>query len=343
MATESTVYILGAGASREAGLPLTTELVNLIIDENRKLPLKWFLEPADVDTTREFINGLIKSEALLRRSGLNPLNVEEILNLASTAELLEIPLPYPNRHLIEGRIVREYVTWLILLVLESLTRDRLPASYRRFAKLIRATDSIITLNYDLVVESFLRRRFGCFNYCLGLQPEQIESPSMRIDEGVHLLKLHGSINWRECTDTNGSTKPPCGKFFIYEAHSLPAYGYGVARVCNCGIGSLRTKIIPPVFLKLSTDAILRSIWRTSVYDLRKANRLIIIGYSLPSYDVAVQEMIRLACMANQDLEVIICNPDLGVRNNYKFLEKRGFKFYDVPFSGVVDLLEASSI
>ena len=157
---------------------------------------------------------------------------------------------------------------------------------------------ILTTNYDTIVERLLddwRRTLPRGPERPGLadvQPIPISSARARDGTGLigsghretlTLYKIHGSINWfRSESDTNTDT-----------LYSLPPKDLSdPARMKY--VQDKRRFIVPPVYDKsslLNHDSI-RSLWRQAKMNaLVPAERLFVIGYSLPETDVAMRTLL----------------------------------------------------
>lgn len=84
-------------------------------------------------------------------------------------------------------------------VLHELTppADELPAAYHAFIENLRPNDIILSLNYDLILETLLRHHAIPFRRFLNrFKSVDGSSGILNLDAGeVILLKLHGSLDW----------------------------------------------------------------------------------------------------------------------------------------------------
>jgi hypothetical protein len=63
--------------------------------------------------------------------------------------------------------------------------------------------------------------------------------------------------------------------------------------CRCG-GRLRSVVVTPSVVRDVRDGNLLSIWNAALEDLRRAHEWILIGYSLPSEDIAIRSLLLRA-------------------------------------------------
>jgi len=178
----------------------------------------------------------------------------------------------------------------------------------RFLSTLRRRDSIITLNYDTIVERHLTRRqgdtpVGCerlemLNVWIGPPGSThggagvpIIEPFQPTERG-YLVKLHGSVNWRACP------RPMCpNHWYIQPTEGLrPEMGDGVEQGRCTACGSIPdVVIIPPIALK-SFDRFpkLRLMWLQAFHALRLAPRWVFIGVSFAPTDMQLRSLVRAA-------------------------------------------------
>jgi len=276
------VYILGAGASAEAGAPMTSQLVrNLLTTELADLK---FHSHNDLTVGRHFWNFLrafVQNDQWTKNASLDPYNAEDLLNLTYTAELSGLRFPAPVSGLfVDAEWVRRMLGWAILMLLESKIAETLPASYGSFARALHPGDSIITLNYDVTVETSLLNLRGTFDYALPRGACVVDWPGVDVLSGTKVLKLHGSMNWMRCFPSEDGQQA-CGRVFVRPLTKIYSYGGDTFEICSCGQGSLDALIVPPAHVKAFGGTLLERVWRVAAGELRCAVELFVIGYSLP--------------------------------------------------------------
>ncbi|HEY7064429.1 MAG TPA: hypothetical protein VII06_23325 [Chloroflexota bacterium] len=176
----------------------------------------------------------------------------------------------------------------------------IPCHEKFWTTIFRKTDevAVLTTNYDILIERGIRNqprprvpRPG-FNY--GLGPEILEGrgyPSfahmrpIAASGSVPLYKLHGSVSW---SVENGALM----KYYD----------------CRPSIRG-DAAIVAPVTEKL-VPGFLEPIWRGAAECLSKSDIWIIVGYSLPSYDIAVRNL--LSDNAEHGPTVHVFNPSRAV-------------------------------
>ena len=165
-------------------------------------------------------------------------------------------------------------------------------------------DTIISLNYDLVMDNAISGQEGFTDYGMpvrGIFDKQKQGhPYQRYpssgETNITLYKLHGSLNWLYC--------PRCRQIDITQSEK-GAVRYIFERlesrlshcpVCNV---SYQPLIITPTFLKSYDNDLIRQLWNNAEAALEVANEIIFVGYSLPDADVILRSMFSRAVATNR--------------------------------------------
>ena len=142
------------------------------------------------------------------------------------------------------------------------------------AEVIKKLKTIVTFNYDLLVEKNLKEHKVPFRDLLATNQEPY-------GEHLNLLKLHGSLNWQQFGSTGLDTfDDVVDQYYSNESYAQPA-------------------IVPPTFSKAELndpdkyDPIrieLKRIWQSAEEYLKNARVWIFIGYSFPDTDQCALEL-----------------------------------------------------
>jgi hypothetical protein len=225
-------------------------------------------------------------------------------------------------------------------LLMTVTQRELNGSGDLYDKLLKKaakTDAFMTFNYDLQLDCALERIFGWSpetGYGLSFKKmlrrdESWYTPSNKKADAPTLLKLHGSLNW---LNSNGYFhRPPStldyDKKYIgqrYLAETLyrfpgqPAFGMTVGVPENGVEIILQLNIVPPTLRKqlfgASDNEPLRDVWTLADQSLSQAERIIVIGYSLPPTDFHAEWLMRASVQKNKydKIDLIVVNPDGNV-------------------------------
>ena len=187
------VFILGAGFSRPAGFPLATELTDEMVAR---------LSVDDDDDDEDGLGSFARHidgvhQWITRSESISALNIEEFYDYATvTAERLRMDHQTATVDRTAGETAYVLATdidvWLsyiddeLLEVLLDYDDKAYLAPIVRFGRSLRPGDTIVTFNYDRLVERALSEIGVPAD--LGLDPEA--------DDGaIRVLKLHGSMDW----------------------------------------------------------------------------------------------------------------------------------------------------
>lgn len=290
MFLENSTYIIGAGFSRYAGLPLMNDfffkakdLYLKLNNEERKTFDKIFDFYKEYSEVKNFMN-------------MDLMNIEELLSIIEM-----------NQFLNDSR-TKKYYTNFIKIVIENSTKvssqlhDIHPRKIRnkylefinhvygfkehnlKSIKSMKPTllqNGIISLNYDLVLENtILSNSLYNIEFGYGISDKYIDHRFLQWQNKLQLAKIHGSINFRD------------------------------------GISYL---IVPPTWNKTSETKI-RPIWKLANDLITNSENLIFIGYSLPITDLYVKYLLINGIQNCKNLKriVVICpDKDNSVRTRYE--------------------------
>lgn len=222
--------------------------------------------------------------------------------------------------------VRQALEHLVCSVLDA-AQDRRPGDgpYARFVRALAGRPPgsyvLLSLNYDTLLDDALR--------VAGLTPDYGLGPAD--GSGPLLLKLHGSLNWAHC--------PACDHIAVVReqvAHLLPRpAGLSCSR---CGSRRLAGVVISPTWLKRSLPAPLSRVFAQALEAVRRAERIVFIGYSLPPADLAVQHLLLRGLLTRKGaapprVEVITRRPSEATIDRFRRLFGPGVAFDCTGFRG----------
>lgn len=276
----NTAIIVGAGFSFSAGLPLTKDLFNADVfigsDQAQARMSRVFRswqEWSAANTTsgpEQFLS--------FTHSGSNTGAswhdvVEYVAAVLATPRGEDVPSRKSPRY--AGRLTNS-------------VRSPIHQNFWRLVQERLHVSMVTTTNYDLLVERGLRHKprtrppspgihYGGFprpqwlkgdaqSFSVHKSDRQIE-----LEGTIPLYKLHGSLNW---SFESGSLK-------MYQ-DCRPAFRHGGTAA-----------IIPPLTEK-ATPPWLGNVWDSCEAHLKQCPNWLIIGYSLPLYDIALSELFKRA-------------------------------------------------
>lgn len=271
----SRVFVLGSGFSARAGAPLSRSVLANIFRQDRFIP--------KVMELKSYIDRFLFPG---RPDWVNETDFEEVL---SRLDLISHYQPYPN---IDYEQVSYYEDLLIDEFTKLLNPEHLAPghfSYALFKRLLEPQDSIISFNYDLIMESLLNSAGLSYKYCL---ISQGANPGDNTNS-INLLKLHGSLNIFYC--------PLCSTVYFDNSTTC-------SQCSKAGkSAALRRFIIAPTLFKSFTVPALRSLWFTALQVLAGASQIYFIGYSLPEADILSYQLFDFArrmSIQNQEVHLI---------------------------------------
>ncbi len=325
-----TTYILGAGFSRYAGLPL----LNDFFFKAKDIYIRLQANPKS-DESKRYLKSFkiifnLQEEYAKAKNYMNT----DLLNFEELFSIIEMDAFISDTRK-KKTIVRTHFPLFIQKVIHDCTWDKnmqlvKKGKYDKYEDLVTAlfgnkstssgitatflkndiNSSIISLNYDLVIEEAMKNISSKTTKVLisGGHTSKFYA------ENIPIVKIHGSLNYYRDKNNLAIEK--------YDAinESIPV-------------------IIPPTWNKTGNKAMVGE-WQKARQMLAATERLVFIGYSLPVTDAYVKYLLINGLKECQNLkEIIVINPDDGeksVENRYKaFFEKnfrqKAFKFFPFRF------------
>jgi SIR2-like domain len=313
------VYILGAGFSREAGLPLISDFLSQmrdsydwLVQQNREQEAK------AVDKVLKF---RLAAASAAYWVNLDLENIEELFSLAfantdgiaeSMRFAIAATLDYARktkgslrtrlqvRH--DGTLFKndKWPDWI-------KQSDQQPTDNSGFyeigsyalhvARLMgmlkdgkpQGENTFITFNYDTLLEEALTELNLSITY--GSRIESPFTPNAKSRaEPTPVYKLHGSMNWTRTGAESKAIKAFEHYFQVVTPQLLP-------------------ELVPPTWKKIFENEI-ETIWEEAVEKLTTATRIIIIGFSMPPTDMHFKYLLAAGLKKNISLrQILFVNPD----------------------------------
>ena len=333
-----TALFTGAGASKALGYPLTSEILPQVrkglVEERLFKGINGANHPGDdMKILRECLEGLLVGYANAPESAL-PL-ITDVFSLVEHAIATGDALPIGGQErLREFRdLLKRAITSVLLdpfLTVCSDQRPAIPSSgvvQRRFAAwaMRQGTDlGLVTTNYDIGLESVLYRQqqppYSTSRIDLGFDWREVVDGTIQLrptDPEVRVYKLHGSLDVLRCSLCGHVYFNPVGPI----AHQAFRHQLDEHNTCHCNERlKLELHIVAPSLVRDIRDANLLGVWRSATEWMRLAERWIIVGYSLPPEDLAIQSLLlRAYAGANPKPEVIIVQSTTNEETRYRML------------------------
>jgi len=321
------VYILGAGASAHARVPLGNKIIKKFIE----LQLKQ-LENTSIDPILgnfSTLYNILRIQPNCKFTYDNSLedlkeenlpNIEDVFTLYDIAYQKDEPLLFESD--IDLNIIRKDILDLLTYTIERSTTDALNENnttqiYQAFVEKLTDEDTIISYNYDTLLDNAVLHKFNELNYGFDFLTEEdtinplpeeeriklwekiAEKEGIPLEEfkekycvpeedselkfGITaplLIKPHGSLNWLYC--------PKCYRYFCLTQKELmnkATYDglYLSECVDDCG-GNLQQFIVPLTHHKDFQNPLLNNLWMKINQRLSTAEEVYFIGYSIPDAD-----------------------------------------------------------
>ncbi len=307
---ERRVFVLGAGFSYAAGFPLAWQLLSSVYDR---------LGPEDRERIVEALKYLyprFKPEPSVTKE-IQKVQVEDFMSLLDMTEKFNRTLPTSFLKAEDVRqLQRALLRGIAQLLMErhwEAERKKKTDYVKRFIGRLRTSDTIVTFNWDLLLDRELR---------ISGTPTSFGKPSASKDQ-LAVLKLHGSIDWYDASQlTSHALLDP-----VYRQ----LYRVPPDRLTSA-TSPLRPNaapaVVPPTFFKFSRDgdgrADLEELWTAAFGRLQAAGEIHLCGYRLPPEDMYARFVLRRAIRANvlrrqrkgqAAPKVVLINPDgKGTKN-----------------------------
>jgi len=313
------VFVLGAGASREAGGPLMSDF----LDRAESLrDLGGQFEKASFDLVFRAIAQLRIAHS---KAVLDIDNVESVLgafemarlfgSLGSLSSAEVAALPAAMDHVM-SRTVESSLRYAV-------TNHRLgaPASYRQLTSLIqrliqaKQSIAIFTFNYDLATDLAI--------HDAGFRPRywlNEESPG-----NVDLLKLHGSLAWTKRNDSDVvvplalSRHLDAAQTGFEPSKEQPLFITDRLHSLNVPVTG-RPVIVPPTWSKPRYYEALATVWQQAARCLSDVENIYVLGYSLPDTDQFFRMLYALGTVSDTRLKRFwVFDPDPAVGKRFASL------------------------
>lgn len=191
--------------------------------------------------------------------------------------------------------------------------------------------TVITLNYDTLIEAVaasLEWDDGSRLHARQLYPPLLTDAGLRSGgarpqeqgESFRLLKLHGSTNWYYSGRTASHGEPI---YFVPPLGRTDDDDGGAARREHeqrlRAVADKYPFLVPPVYDKspLLTHETIRALWFDAGEALKRARRVVCMGYSLPESDLTMKHFLRTTCTSRSRFSIV--NPADHALENFQRL------------------------
>jgi hypothetical protein len=330
------VFIFGAGASKDEGLPIQEELLysyftNQQSDQFRPIIANYFKDFFNLDinqVTRDHIPtfeealGIIEA-AIDNEQSFGPMYSHRYLHQLRTALIMAmgIAIEHCSRN-------------------ANNTHERLMQSLFSDSSFHQDEYGFISFNYDLLLDKALMsilKKDIYVDYGISFANEKIYKPPFEHWEtpgkrSIRFLKPHGSFNWMHC--------PTCNSMYITGVKESRIFSTGyLHNVEHCLKDKTELSYVmhpPSLYFKTHRNIYLQLVWKHTYDLLAQADKVFFIGYALKNADVWMKYILKKS-QVQKPKEFVVINPQPACQLHKKFERLLGnVKYLHQDFSTFVD-------
>lgn len=359
----SRVFIIGAGFSKAvANAPLADQLFDKIYtvsknDTNKDNP-QWerdyrsfnqvvaYLQKESIAVIDKLLeNKDIKIKKAECDQNLYPIHIEYLctlldLNIYSPyipkgigTDLSGCPITYLNGIYVDH--VKDARNFIQHYIVQLLLPHNLKANQKLLQKatsLIHPNDTVITFNYDVLIEQALWER-NLWNpldgYVIGSLVTNEELIGDEIPKTVvPIIKLHGSVNW---TKNSGILRNYGIGFYTSNLHNNKSFFRNLKVKANHLPFEynypLSSHVVIPSYLKTYQENWEITLVQEALKAIEKTNEIYILGYSLPDADAMANFIFG---SIKKDSKIVIVNPGNPMKLRDRLIEK-----YDLSRKNII--------
>jgi len=349
--TEKTVFIVGAGFSANAGLPLQSEFTEIFLRANsyttgKSKDLMPFLG--------EFVEKTFGFEADHDLSSYPELeDVFTLLDLsANTGHHLGAHYSPRDLRMLRRMLLSRTIHMLNTAYYAGKSKPK--PERKRFLEFLKGLSAerhqFVSLNWDTVLEggldevSSLCTPMYSSEIRLGFieDDELIPKPTPAKSDRLLIAKMHGSINWLYCDCCRRTHAVPfdqvsrLGSQVLQSDEGEKLYGNKARPRLSCPYCSvdLSVRLATFSFQKALRTPMFESSWLGAEKALRDAKKWVFIGYSLPAADFEFKYLLKRVQLARAippELTVVTKAPDpvdsAALRSYRKFFGEDSFTVF----------------
>jgi len=326
--TRNRVFILGAGFSAGAGVPLTPQLLE-------KTMTKFSAECPGIFSR---VGGYARESlgSINSRIDYSKVSISDLCTFLEFIELREYGggERWSDAGSREKLALRFYLSKT--LVEHTPDKDALPTVYVQFAEQLHEHDVVISFNWDGLLEVALQRVAKAYTY------------NFSHEKAIKVCKLHGSVNWRlgEPTSLRGPVDTLGWESLHFtegimrqEMYSTPALLQFDTWRHYSPLGEVEPFLVLPGYGKAFDVRSIAVLWYKPEFAFATTHDVYIIGLSLAPDDF----FIRSFFLSNlrhiesysgvKGRRIYIVNPDPACKKNYDFILSKGqAELLNEPFS-----------
>jgi hypothetical protein len=314
MSKRTHVYIVGAGFSKYAGLPLQSDFTEALLASrsDRAHPMHPLISHLETFIHDAFDH----SESAKAKHWPNLEDLFTNIDLAANTGHHLGATHAPSKLRTTRRVLLARVMYMLnerYLEAEKNKADDWRKLDGFFKDLDADRSAFISINWDTVIERRLeeRRKLVNFDYRCGALSARFpgkgnvvaERKLAKDSKQVPVVKIHGSVNWLYCDNcrqlywfpADDAIRVAMQLITIPEAKMLNVQWPEACekwRCLNCPTVPLTTRIATFSFLKALDFPMFERSWVSAERLLRNASKWVFIGYSLPGADYEFKHLLK---------------------------------------------------
>ena len=305
-------FLLGAGASEPSGIPTIDTLLSSLWEKAKKLnrddidELSQFCQKRGIKNIEDLLTAAYLSNFAAKKNNvISLLNYFLFLGEEPKDEFFEDAIQQVSYDVNTASISFLQETLQILFGLLTSTMIKADPNdahnaIAQFTKKHKKT-SIITTNYDCCIDEAL------ISNNLHIQKSIDSKINDNSDNGIELIKMHGSINWAYCESCQYAREfdfSEMKKTYLSDSASYPVIG-----ICPKCTGQRRPLLVPPLSFKFMMFPSLIQLWNSARKKIENAEYLIVIGYSFSDADNYITKIVSLSMSMNKAQKMIVITKD----------------------------------
>jgi len=330
-----TVFILGAGFSKNSGLPIQNEIPKKLIESSCDP-----FENAVSNTILNFIKDIFGYEV----TGEIP-NLDDIMTCIdlSTNSGHHLGIRYSPIHL---RAIRRVLIYRLFSILDKsfMPAECIEKLIQRLLKRFKDTGFVV-LNWDTVLENYILSANPCtkIDYCDGGRDWRI-GYDQDFNHAIKIAKVHGSTNWLYCDNCRSLFHDLYGDFSLREKAGFQKIDFELfselkkaikdikelaAKKCQICGNNISSHIATFSYRKSFRANSFPNIWHEAENMLSASDRWVFIGYSLPDADYEFKHLLKIAELKLEHIkqsklrvDVVLLNSDDTISKYKKFFGKK---------------------
>jgi len=324
------VFIFGAGASYPDGIPIQSEIIPIILN-NDDLQIIKSISGRQI---REFLKDNFsiseKYPTLEEVFGFIDFHLNNDFSLSKKWTIAEMINLKAN------------LTKVLHYVISSKTKSS--EHFKLFWEAIRGNRkeiAVITTNYDTLIDEAFDKIYSDYliDYCIDLinfrYPNDITpfdwwvNPRQPVTQfgdqtpvRIKLIKIHGSLNWKYCNCCAQVGLTPWQHRINLKTDSFESFVRSEITTCPFDQNKLTSLIQAPSHLKTNNNFIFNKLFDEAGYTIRNAKKLVFIGYSFPEADVHIRALVKRNFNPNNEIIVINKSSAKDLVHRYETLSNR---------------------